>query len=64
MSTNRNDAVSLLNRHMARLLTNLEQAGCPVLFRNEVKAELVWLRSDICETQGTDHGTKDIDGNR
>jgi hypothetical protein len=63
MSNERNNAVVLLNRHMARLLTNLEQAGCPVLFRNEVKSELVWLRSDICNTKGTDHDDIEPDGN-
>lgn len=37
----------IVNRHMARLLTNLEDAGCPVLFLDAVKAELQWLRHDL-----------------
>ena len=36
-----------INRHKARLLSNLEAAGCPQIFRNAVVAELDWLRSDL-----------------
>ena len=53
----------IIGRHMARLLANLEDAGCPVLFRNEVRSELAWLRKDICTTEGTDNGSIDADGN-
>ena len=38
---------ALVNRHMARLLSELEDAGCPVIFRDAVKKELVYLRDDI-----------------
>lgn len=37
-------------RHKARLLTNLEEAGCPVVFVREVKDALDWLRNDLTET--------------
>jgi len=46
--TDKNDMVSsVVNRHMARLLQNLEDADCPLIFRDAVKAELVWLRNDL-----------------
>ena len=38
---------ALVNRHMARLLSELEDAECPVIFRDAVKKELIWLRDDI-----------------
>ncbi len=39
----------IINRHIARLLTNLEQASCPEIFVQAVKSELTWLRSDLKE---------------
>jgi ribosomal protein L29 len=39
----------IINRHIARLLTNLEQANCPDVFVAAVKSELTWLRSDLRE---------------
>jgi hypothetical protein len=44
-----NDIDRIVNRHMARLLTDLEDAGCPVVFRETVKARLAWMRSDLKE---------------
>lgn len=41
------DTNRCINRHKARLLTDLESAGCPQIFRNAVVAELDWLRSDL-----------------
>jgi hypothetical protein len=38
---------TVVNRHMARILADLEDAGCPVVFRDAVKTKLVWLRSDL-----------------
>jgi hypothetical protein len=49
---------AIVNRHMARLLDRLEDAGCPEIFRQAVKSELVWLRDDLRV------GEKEIDGNR
>ena len=39
----------IISRHMARLLTELEDAGCPLIFREAVKSKLVWMRSDLNE---------------
>ena len=41
----------IINRHTARLLTELEDAGCPVIFRDAVKSKLAWLRSDLNEQE-------------
>ena len=38
---------SIVNRHMARLLSELEEAGCPAIFRDAVKSKFVWLRDDL-----------------
>lgn len=45
------DTDSIVNRHIARLLAELEEAGCPVIFRNAVKQKLQWLRSDLNENE-------------
>ena len=45
------DMDAVINRHMARLLTELEDAGCPVIFREAVKSKLQWLRADLNETK-------------
>ena len=42
---------AILNRHMARLLGELEGAGCPALFRDAVKAKMIWLRDDLAENE-------------
>ena len=47
----------IINRHTARLLSDLEDAGCPAIFRDAVKGKLAWLRSDLNEMkegQGND----------
>jgi hypothetical protein len=33
---------AIINRHMARLLSELEDAGCPTIFVEAVKSKLVW----------------------
>jgi len=45
------DTDAIVNRHMARLLGELEDAGCPALFREAVKSKLVWLRQDLKEQE-------------
>ena len=45
--TDTTETSAIVNRHMARLLSELEDADCPVLFREAVKSELVWLRDDL-----------------
>jgi len=37
----------IVNRHMARLLTNLEDAHCPDVYLRAVKSEMQWLRKDL-----------------
>ncbi len=44
----------IVNRHTARILTNLEQAHCPEVYVQAVKAEMQWLRTDI---RGSIEGT-------
>ncbi len=50
----------IINRHMARLLCDLEEAGCPVLFRQLIKGRLQWLRSDLNnDRNGETHDRED-----
>ena len=56
--TEMTDTDSIINRHMARLLSELEDAGCPTIFRDAVKSKLAWLRSDLKEAkERTDHAS-------
>jgi hypothetical protein len=41
------DILRMINRHMARLLTDLEDAGCPKLYIQAVKSALTWLKDDV-----------------
>ena len=41
------DVTRVINRHIARLMCNMEQASCPDLFRQAAKSEMTWLRSDV-----------------
>ena len=50
-----------INRHKARLLSDLEAAGCPQIFRNAVVAELDWLRSDLNKIVGIGELTHEQD---
>jgi len=45
--TDTTETSAIINRHMARLLSDLEDAACPAIFRDAVKTELVWLRDDL-----------------
>jgi len=42
----------IVNRHMARLLTDLEEAQCPAIIRQAVKSALGWLRKDLTDLTG------------
>jgi hypothetical protein len=62
-----NEINRLVNRHKARLLCDLEAAGCPQIFRNAVVAEIDWLRSDLNKIErieGLHEYTEDTSGNR
>lgn len=56
----------ICNRHKARILQNLEDAGCPVIFRDAVASGLNWLRSDLNENERTEvqhNDREEINGN-
>lgn len=41
------DSDKIVNRHMARTLTDLEEAGCPAVFVQAVRSAMAWMRSDL-----------------
>ncbi len=43
----KDDIVRIVNRHIARIMTDLETAQCPTVYRDHVKSQLRWLRSDL-----------------
>jgi hypothetical protein len=45
----------VVNRHMARLLSELEQANCPAIYVEAVKGKLVWLRDDLNKMETERH---------
>ena len=48
MNTNETKEISrIINRHKARLLGNLEDAGCPRVFLDAVISGYDWMRSDV-----------------
>ena len=47
MSKAQKEITRICNRHMARLLSNLEDADCRSVHIGIVRAELQWLRSDL-----------------
>ena len=49
----RSELNRIVNRHMARLLDELHEAGCPAIFRDAVKAKMQWLRADLNELEGS-----------
>ncbi len=49
MNTGMTGFERIINRHIVRLLTDLEDAACPAIYRTAVKAELRWLRGDVVE---------------
>ena len=52
------DTDRIINRHIARLLTELEEARCPSVYVQAVKSKLSWLRTDLKEVEEK-KGTKD-----
>jgi hypothetical protein len=47
MNDQEREITRICNRHMARLLTNLEDADCRPVHIGIVRAEMQWLRSDL-----------------
>jgi len=56
----------IMNRHKARLLQNLEDVGCPQIFRDAVTSELNWLRSDLKKNESDveEYDSSNTRGNR
>ena len=53
MNDSENDRIDrICNRHMARMLSELEEAGCPAVFRDHIRSKLQWLRSDLKDMNG------------
>ena len=50
------NTTQIVNRHIARTLTELEDAGCPIVFVDAVKRYLRWLRDDLQAMEGGDRG--------
>lgn len=42
-----NEITRIVNRHKARLLTDLTDANCPKMYIEAVSSALSWLRSDL-----------------
>jgi hypothetical protein len=48
----------IINRHMARLLEDLEDAQCPRVYHGIVKSAFVWLRDDVTKNErGKSHAS-------
>lgn len=43
------EIIRMVNRHMARLLFDLESANCQRIFVEAVKDEMQWLRKDLLD---------------
>jgi hypothetical protein len=54
MSNEKPTVSKIVNRHIARLMTDLEDANCPVVFRTVVKGRMQWLRDDLVAEFGGD----------
>jgi len=52
MSERPRTAIDIIcNRHIARMMENLEQAECPMIYRDAVKREMQWCRNDLNEAE-------------
>jgi hypothetical protein len=49
MTDHQAEVLQSCNRHMARLLCDLEDAQCPKVYRDVVRAGLKYLRHDMLE---------------
>jgi hypothetical protein len=43
------EIVRLCNRHIARLMCDLEDSQCPPVYRATVRSEMQWLRRDVVD---------------
>ena len=49
MTDHQAEVLKSCNRHMARLLCDLEDAQCPKVYRDVVRAGMKYLRHDMLE---------------
>lgn len=48
-----------IKRHMAKLLTRLDDANCPEIYISDIKRQFHFLRDDLCnESEDYDRKTK------
>ena len=52
MTDHQTEVLQSCNRHMARLLCDLEDAQCPNVYRDVVRAGLKYLRHDMLVLSG------------
>ena len=48
----------VINRHIARLMDELEEAACPTIFRHAVRHRLQQLRTDLVECRDHQPGDR------
>ena len=44
---------AIVNRHIARIMTDLTEMGVPTLLSEAIKSRLQWLRSDLYKFNST-----------
>jgi hypothetical protein len=49
MTDHQAEVLRACNRHMARLLADLEEAQCPKVYRDVVRAGMQYLRHDMID---------------
>ena len=52
------DTDKVINRHIARLLSELEDANCPTIYVQAVKSKLSWMRADLNDLKGQERNER------
>lgn len=61
MLNTKDEITRIINRHIARIMTSLEEAGCPLVFNNAVKSAMVLIHADLANVVTPEEAAEKID---
>lgn len=61
MLNTKDEITRMINRHIARIMCNLEESGCPLVYKNAVKSAMVLIHADLLDVCTPEEAAEKID---
>lgn len=61
MLDTKQEITRIINRHIARIMCNLEESGCPLVYKNATKSAMVLIHEDLAHVGTPEEAAEKID---